>query len=80
MLSRMEAGIDRCRDETLSRMMRLVLTALEPYQAGDLVMTDDRAPVELLSMQVIDDLIKDEVAYYKGIYQREGIEGLLNGF
>ena len=42
-------------------------------------MTDDKAPVELLGMQVIDDLIGDEVEYYRGIYEERGIEGLLEG-
>jgi len=40
--------------------------------------TDDKAPVELLGMQVIDQLIEEEVAYYKGIYERDGIQGVLN--
>ena len=40
-------------------------------------MTDDRAPVELLGMRVIDELIQDEVTYYKEIYEREGLQGLL---
>ena len=35
-------------------------------------MTDDKAPVELLGMKVIDELIRDEVAYYKRIYQDGG--------
>ena len=49
------------------------------YVSGDYILTDDKAPVELLGMQVIDELlIKDEVACYKGIYDREGIRGLLN--
>ena len=39
---------------------------------------DDKAPVELLGMQVIDQLIEEEVAYYKGIYERDGIQGVLN--
>ena len=43
-------------------------------------MTDDRAPVELLGMRVIDELIRDEVVYYKMIYQEEGIPGLLRSF
>lgn len=42
-------------------------------------MTDDKAPVELLGMRVIDELIRDEVAYYKNIYEREGIRGVING-
>ena len=47
------------------------------YEAGSYIMTDDKAPVELLGMQVIDELIKDEVMYYKQIYDEEGLEGLL---
>ena len=42
-------------------------------------MTDDKAPVELLGMRVIDELIRDEVAYYKDIYERQGISGVLEG-
>ena len=41
-------------------------------------MTDDKAPVELLGMQVIDALIQEELGYYKEIFKREGIQGLLN--
>ena len=41
------------------------------------VMTDDKAPVELLGMQVIDELIGDEVSYYKKIYKESGLKGLL---
>lgn len=37
----------------------------------------DQAPVELLGMQVIDELIKDEVQYYKDIYKERGIKGLM---
>ena len=48
--------------------------------AGDNILTDDKAPVELLSMQAIDALIRDEVDYYKGIYDREGLQGLLDSF
>jgi spermidine synthase len=46
----------------------------------DSVMTDDQAPVELLGMQVIDELIADEVSYYKKIYNEGGIQGLLRAF
>ena len=46
----------------------------------DSVMTDDQAPVELLGMQVIDELIADEISYYKKIYKEGGIKGLLRAF
>lgn len=53
---------------------------LTPYQAGQYIMTDDKAPVELLGMRVIDDLIGDEVGYYKDLYENEGLSGLLQVF
>lgn len=63
--------------EDLKAMMQNVQVALKPYQAGNRLMTDAQAPVELLGMRVIDDLISEEVAYYRGIYEKEGIDGLI---
>ena len=40
-------------------------------------MTDDKAPVELLGMRVIDEIIHAEVATYKEIYRTRGLQGLL---
>lgn len=61
----------------LQNMMLLVADNSRVYDAGSYIMTDDKAPVELLGMQVIDQIIQDEVAYYKGIYEQQGIDGLL---
>lgn len=69
---------DRLTDRQLAALMERVQEHLVPYQAGNYVMTDDQAPVELLGMQVIDDLIRDEVSYYRGIFEEEGIQGLLD--
>ena len=57
-------------------MMQTVEERLVAYEPGEDVLTDDKAPVELLGMQVIDELIADEVAYYREIYAREGLDGL----
>lgn len=48
------------------------------YEPGNLILTDDKAPVELLGIQVIDSIIEREVKYYKDVYKEEGIEGILN--
>lgn len=32
---------------------------------------------ELLGMRVIDQIIQEEVAYYKQIYEKDGLQGLL---
>ncbi|MCR5255136.1 MAG: fused MFS/spermidine synthase [Acetatifactor sp.] len=65
-------------DGDLIRMMERVSGELSAYTPGDHLMTDDKAPVELLGMKVIDELIQNEVAYYKKIYERDGINGLLD--
>lgn len=61
----------------LKNMMQEVTSNLTEYQKGNYILTDDQAPVELLGMQVIDELIKDEVQYYKDIYKEQGIKGLI---
>lgn len=80
MLANLEAGRELLQDGGLYGMMERASGGLERYAAGQYVLTDDRAPVELLSIQVIDDLIGDEVTYYKRIYEEGGIRGLLEAF
>jgi len=79
MLAVLERNAALCEDGALRGMLGRITEGLRAYGPGPYLMTDDRAPVELLGMQVIDDLIRDEVAYYKGIYQRDGIQGVING-
>ena len=59
-------------------MSDTVYKGMERYVPGDRVMTDDKAPVELLSMQAIDGIIYDEVAYFKDIYNEKGIKGVID--
>lgn len=61
----------------LKDMMTSIYQNLQSYSGGDHIMTDDKAPVELLGMKVIDSLIQNEVSYYKNIYQTEGLTGLM---
>lgn len=79
MLDTFRTGAAQITDRALAAMMERVDEGLTAYEAGDYLMTDDKAPVELLGMQVIDDLIQDEVEYYRDIYEERGVEGLLEG-
>ncbi len=63
----------------LSELLADVSAKLIPYEKGDYLLTDDKAPVELLGMQVIDSLIQDEIGYYKEVFREDGIGGLLEG-
>ena len=77
MMDTLQRNIDALTDAELAGMMVRVQDGLTAYEAGNYRMTDDRAPVELLGMQVIDELLGDEVEYYKEIYKEEGVGGLL---
>lgn len=77
MIENFKTGYQKETDEDLYQMMERVDTGLVKYEAGDRILTDDKAPVELLSMNAIDALIRDEVDYYKDIYNEKGLKGLL---
>ena len=78
MINRFEDNLSKENDTELINLMTDVSANLIPYEAGSYIMTDDKAPVELLGMEVIDELIKDEVEYYRDIYEKEGLQGLIN--
>lgn len=59
-------------------LLGMIDKKIEKYEAGNLILTDDKAPVELLGIDLIDDLIKDEVDYYREIYKKDGIKGLID--
>lgn len=64
-------------DAELKRHLRKVRNNLVQYQAGDYILTDDKAPVELLGMHVIDGMIQEELGYYKELFKEKGLQGIL---
>lgn len=78
MLDVLQTNLENCKDGELANMIRDVSGRLAVYESGSYLMTDDKAPVELLGMRVIDAIIKDEVDFYKDVYEREGLQGLLD--
>ncbi|MBR6402124.1 MAG: fused MFS/spermidine synthase [Eubacterium sp.] len=80
MFSRLKANLDKEQNEELHAMIQKVSDNMTRYAAGDLIMTDDKAPVEVLGMKAIDSLIGEEVEYYKDVYKEKGLEGLIESF
>lgn len=52
------------RDD-LQDLMKNVAQNLVPYTAGRHIMTDDKAPVEMLGIRQIDSIIQEEAGYYR---------------
>ena len=73
-------GLEKVSDPALYALMGSVAERLTPCEGGGHILTDDRAPVEVLGMRMIDSLIQDELGYYKGVYEREGLQGILDDF
>ncbi len=73
-------GIARLSDRDLAALLTYAADSLVTCEGGGHVLTDDRAPVELLGMRAIDEIIRDEMVYYKDIFRKEGIGGLIAAF
>ena len=78
MMGMLNDNISGIKDADLRFMMNKVRDNSIAYNAGKLIMTDDNAPVELLGMKVIDKIIRDEVAYYKEIFDENSVQGVID--
>ncbi len=65
-------------DPALAQRLREIARDWETPPPGGQVLTDDRAPVELLGMRALDATIRKEADYYRKILREEGIRGLLD--
>lgn len=77
MMDVFETNLELEENEEIKSMMQKVSCGLSKYAPGNYLMTDDKAPVELLGMKAIDELIRDEVAYYEQIYKDGGWQALM---
>lgn len=75
-----ETNLEKENNADIKTLMHIVYSELTKYTPGNLLMTDDKAPVELLGMRVIDELIREEVDYYKQVYKDGGMKALLEDF
>ena len=71
---------EKISDEKLSALMIRTADEWKTPTRGENILTDDRAPVELLSMRALDRIIQRHLQYYKEIYRREGLDGVLKNF
>ena len=79
-LNNLHARAENLDDENFSRLMIHIAETWKTPVLGENILTDDRAPVEMLSMRALDNFIQQNLQYYKEIYHREGLEGILNSF
>ena len=71
---------EQISDEKLSRLMIFIAENWSEPTFGENILTDDRAPVEMLGMRALDSIIQQHLSYYKEIYREKGLDGVLNSF
>ena len=76
----LHARAESLDDKNLSKLMIHIAENWTTPPIGENILTDDRAPVEMLSMRALDNLIQQNLQRYKEIYRREGLNGVLNSF
>ena len=80
----MKDALDAHRQEAGNSQLRNLLGQISgevsDYHSSGHLLTDDKAPVELLGMKELDNLIREQVEPYKQIYREDGVKGLLESF
>ena len=79
-LNNLRTRAEALDDKDLSRLMIHIAETWTTPAPGENILTDDRAPVEMLSMRALDNLIQQNLQRCKEIYRREGLDGLMNSF
>ncbi|MBQ6132396.1 MAG: fused MFS/spermidine synthase, partial [Selenomonadaceae bacterium] len=79
-LNGLQTRAEALDDKKLSELMLHIAKTWQEPTLGENILTDDRAPVEMLSMRALDKIISNHLEHYKEIYRREGLDGVLNSF
>ena len=73
----LSGNLSAVKDPQLHSLLARIAGTAAIYRPGGRILTDDKAPVELLGMQELDSLIRQESEPYKEIYKKEGLSGLM---
>ena len=65
-------------DHNLKNMINNVYDSLIKIEDNGYLLTDDKAPVELLGMSVLDEIIVSELNYYKNLIKGKSIKELID--
>ncbi len=64
-------------DDSLKNLAYGILYNLEDVESSEYVLTDDKAPVELLGISAIDNMIMSEIGYYRNLIAGKSIPQLI---
>ena len=63
-------------DTALQKVFTKLGNNLKPYEDSGVRLYDETCDVEMRSMYTLDDMVQEELEYYRDIYKEKGIKGL----
>ena len=63
-------------DTALQKVFTKLGNNLNPYEDSGVRLYDETCDVEMRSMYTLDDMVQEELEYYRDIYKEKGIKGL----
>jgi hypothetical protein len=74
----LSAKIKGIADTKLKLVINTVYRNMEEVTTSNYILTDDKAPVEVLGMQVLDEIIVEELSYIKQTIKGKSLKELLD--
>ena len=71
-------NFSKINNSSLRALMATALNRLEKVEKTNLILTDDKAPVEVLGMKVLDEIISSELSDIKEMIKGKSIKELLD--
>ena len=78
MLDNLKRGISICNNAPVKNAMSMVNSGHKVHVDTGIRLLDDNSDVELRSMNSIDGIIEENLAFYRRIYKERGLKGLLD--
>ncbi len=75
---RLSENIPKIKNNSLSYLMQSTYTKLEKQENNGYLLTDDKAPVEVLGMKVLDEIIESELLSIKQMIKGKSLKDLLD--
>jgi hypothetical protein len=75
--AKLDAALPKITDTSLRNEMTYLSTNLVTYADTGIRLTDDKANVEQLSADAVDEIIGSELIYYRHIYEERGFWGFI---
>ena len=63
-------------DSELQKVFYKLGNNLKPYEDSGVRLYDETCDVEMRSMYTLDDMVQEELEYYRNVYKEKGIKGL----